>query len=193
MRTSNTGFDLITGIASHHRELLLYSQLLNMAVQPILFTHRRSDVLAARHFTQAFLRAAITVEGLHHIPLSAGIEESQFVSHGQGPVLRNPDLKSRHIELETRRTGVVAIDQIRAQLNVHTYPRLDRCISLVDGGNRSGDVAEECPGWERHERAGGGLKWCALHNLDRDWVTGLFPSRGKLCHGEGSVMYADRL
>lgn len=88
---------------------------------------------------------------------------------------------------------MVAIDQIRAQLNVPTYPRLDRCISLVGDGNRSGDFAEEFSGWERHERAGGGLKWCALHNLDRGWVTGLFPGRSELCHGEGCVMYADRL
>lgn len=164
-----------------------------MAVQPILFTHHRIDSLAATHYTQALRRTAMTVKGLHHIPLSAGIEESQFVSYGQGPVPCNPDLKSRHIELGTWRTGVVAVDQIRAQLKVPTDPRLDRCISLAGGGNRSGDFAEECPGRERHERAGGGLKWCALHNLDRSGVTGLPPSRSELCHAEGCVTDADRL
>lgn len=156
-----------------------------MLIQPILLKQGWFDIARSRNHTQALTtHSTLTLEGLHHRPLGAGVKESEFVADGKRPVVRHSYLEAGHVEDQGGLARMVAVNQIRVQFNPGVGTIGHGGIGGLGGGRGSGDFGEEGSCRESNEGASRGLEGSVtFDDLQAIWVAGLLPGRVELRHG----------
>lgn len=169
---------------SSHRRLLCCQQLLHMRIQPVFIKNGFVHILTACDEPKTVLRPTRAVERLDHVPFCAWIKECQLIAHWQWPIPWDPDLKCWHVKFEGRRAGVIAVDEVGAQLDIQAWSGLDRRIGFLGRRNSRGDLAEQGARWQCHQWAGTWGVWCTFDNLKRLGMTGLLPGRDEFRHDD---------
>lgn len=155
-----------------------------MLIQPIPLKQGWLDIARSRDHAQApATRPALALEGLHHRPLSAGVEESKFVANGKRPVVSHADLEASHVEDQGGLARVVPVDQVGVELDAGVGAVSDGGVGGLGGARGGGDFGEEGSCGESDEGAGGGLEGLvAFEDLQAIRVAGLLPGRIKFGH-----------
>ena len=72
-------------------------------------------------------RTAFAIERFLHIPFRTGVEECQFITNRQGPVIGDPNLELDHVKNQAWTAGVVAENEVRVKLNATTVSAALHC------------------------------------------------------------------
>lgn len=129
--------------------LLLLDELFNVSVQPVPLESLSPHPLRSLDKPFTFLaRPAGTLERLVHLPFRARVEERQLIALLQRTVVHDADFHLAHVEIERRVAGVVAVDEVRIELDVGIARHLDGCVRF-GGRSGSGDFGEQRARWQR--------------------------------------------
>lgn len=154
-----------------------------MRIQPVSLDRISSHLSRTRDPTPADALPSTTraLERLVHLPLGAGIEESEGVTLVQRTVVDDADLHAGHVEDEGGVAGVVAVDEVGVELDVGVAAGLDARVGLFGGGGR-GDFGEEGAGGEGDERDGAAAEGAGFAVDVEDGGVGWW---GDFARGEG--------
>lgn len=122
--------------------LALIQHLDNVSVQPVPLQGLRGHAGGTTDPPLALLCPTGALKRLIHVPLGAGVEESEGVADLQWLFVDHAHFHATHVEHETGRTGVVAKDQVRVELDVAVATSLDAGVGLLGRGG-AGDLGEE--------------------------------------------------
>ena len=150
-----------------------------MLIQPILLEQGWFDIARSRNHAQALtVHSTLALEGLHHRPLGAGVEEAEFVTDRKRSVVSHADLEAGHVEDQGRLARMVAVNQVGVEFNTGIGTIGHGGISGLGGGRGSGDFGEHGSCRQSNEGASGGLKrTVTFDDLQAIRVAGLLPGR----------------
>lgn len=130
--------------------LALIEHLDNVPVQPVSLQCLAFHAGRTTDPTLALLCPAGALKWLIHLPLGAGVEEGERIAGLQWLVIDHAHFHAAHVEDETGRAGMVAIDKVRVEVDMAVATYLDARVGLLGRGG-AGDLGEQGAGGEIDE------------------------------------------
>ena len=94
----------------------------------------------------------------------------------QVSVARDPNLHLVDVVFKRRGTGVVDVEKIRVEIDVHAISCFDRGPGTILDEEMVGDGREDRSGWKRDQRGGvGGESVRDMMDFDKSGMAGLLP------------------